>query len=86
MDIKALSIEVDDQNFVTHHHRSKMATTNAEAKDYLNGLLNKSLRVTTTDKRMFLGEFKCTDSVAISPSSLQHVSKHPATNIDDIGS
>ncbi|OBT90983.1 hypothetical protein VE02_00236 [Pseudogymnoascus sp. 03VT05] len=39
-----------------------MATTNAEAKDYLNGLLNKSLRVTTTDKRMFLGEFKCTDS------------------------
>jgi hypothetical protein len=44
-----------------------MATTNDEAKDYLNGLLNKSLRVTTTDKRMFLGEFKCTDSVAISP-------------------
>ncbi|KFY17606.1 hypothetical protein V492_00535 [Pseudogymnoascus sp. VKM F-4246] len=39
-----------------------MATTNDEAKDYLNGLLNKSLRVTTTDKRMFLGEFKCTDS------------------------
>jgi hypothetical protein len=48
-----------------------MATTNVEAKDYLNGLLNKSLRVTTTDKRMFLGEFKCTDSVTISPSSLQ---------------
>ncbi|KFY04901.1 hypothetical protein V491_09238 [Pseudogymnoascus sp. VKM F-3775] len=39
-----------------------MATTNAESKDYLNGLLNKSLRVTTTDQRMFLGEFKCTDS------------------------
>ncbi|CAL3970354.1 unnamed protein product [Diplocarpon coronariae] len=29
---------------------------------YLTSLLNKSLRVTTTDTRMFLGQFKCTDS------------------------
>ncbi|KAK2623740.1 hypothetical protein QTJ16_006921 [Diplocarpon rosae] len=28
---------------------------------YLTSLLNKSLRVTTTDTRMFLGQFKCTD-------------------------
>lgn len=63
-----------------------MATTNAEAKDYLNGLLNKSLRVTTTDKRMFLGEFKCTDSVAISPLFSTAHSGHPAANIDGIGS
>ena len=30
---------------------------------YLRSLLNKNLRVTTTDTRMFWGTFKCTDSV-----------------------
>jgi hypothetical protein len=35
----------------------------AQAEDYLTSLLNKTLRVTTTDTRMFLGLFKCTDSV-----------------------
>ena len=30
---------------------------------YLRSLLNKNLRVTTTDTRMFWGAFKCTDSV-----------------------
>ncbi|KAG9249069.1 LSM domain protein [Calycina marina] len=34
----------------------------AQAEDYLSSLLNKSLRVTTNDTRMFLGVFKCTDS------------------------
>ncbi|KAH8803238.1 LSM domain-containing protein [Xylogone sp. PMI_703] len=32
------------------------------AEDYLTSLLNKNLRVTTTDSRMFLGQFKCTDT------------------------
>ncbi|KAK3693719.1 hypothetical protein B0T22DRAFT_47966 [Podospora appendiculata] len=32
-----------------------------EAADYLRSLLNKNLRVTTTDSRMFWGAFKCTD-------------------------
>ncbi|KAL2060769.1 hypothetical protein VTL71DRAFT_9411 [Oculimacula yallundae] len=32
------------------------------AENYLSSLLNKTLRVTTTDTRMFLGQFKCTDS------------------------
>ncbi|KAG0645582.1 LSM domain-containing [Hyphodiscus hymeniophilus] len=36
----------------------------SQAEDYLRSLLNKTLRVTTSDTRMFLGEFKCTDSVS----------------------
>lgn len=38
-----------------------------EAADYLRSLLNKNLRVTTTDSRMFCGQFKCTDPVCPSP-------------------
>ncbi|KAK4205245.1 hypothetical protein QBC40DRAFT_271342 [Triangularia verruculosa] len=33
-----------------------------EATDFLQTLLNKNLRVGTTDGRMFWGSFKCTDS------------------------
>ncbi|KAK1832837.1 hypothetical protein QBC39DRAFT_255775 [Podospora conica] len=29
---------------------------------FLHSLINKNLRVTTTDSRMFWGNFKCTDS------------------------
>jgi hypothetical protein len=42
---------------------------------YLRSLLNKNLRVTTTDNRMFWGAFKCTDSV----SHLHH--HHPSPRI-----
>jgi small nuclear ribonucleoprotein (snRNP)-like protein len=31
------------------------------ARDYLSFLLNKNLRITVTDGRMFRGSFKCTD-------------------------
>ncbi|KAI9743595.1 MAG: hypothetical protein M1818_002910 [Claussenomyces sp. TS43310] len=34
----------------------------AAAETYLRALINKTLRITTSDRRMFLGEFKCTDS------------------------
>lgn len=41
---------------------------NAEvAVQYLDGLLGRSLRVHTTDSRMFVGIFKCTDAVSSSP-------------------
>jgi hypothetical protein len=33
------------------------------ARDYLSFLLNKNLRITVTDGRMFRGSFKCTDPV-----------------------
>ncbi len=36
-----------------------------EAADFLRSLLNKNLRVTTTDSRMFWGQFKCTDPVSL---------------------
>ena len=34
-----------------------------EADEYLRSLLNKNLRITTTDSRLFWGQFKCTDPV-----------------------
>ncbi|KAK4175124.1 N-alpha-acetyltransferase 38-A, NatC auxiliary subunit [Triangularia setosa] len=37
-------------------------TSKPEATDFLQTLLNKNLRVGTTDGRMFWGSFKCTDS------------------------
>jgi small nuclear ribonucleoprotein (snRNP)-like protein len=40
----------------------------SQAEDYLRSLLNKTLRITTSDTRMFLGQFKCTDSVGPLPS------------------
>lgn len=50
-----------------------------EAESYLQSLLCKTLRITTTDSRMFLGQFKCTDSVCppsppYSPSPFPHSS------------
>ena len=36
---------------------------NAKATEYLELLLNKKLRVHTNDRRMFIGDFKCTDNV-----------------------
>lgn len=35
----------------------------AEAQTFLESLLNRKLRVHTTDERMFWGDFKCTDPV-----------------------
>lgn len=35
-----------------------------EARGFLESLLNKKLRIHTTDERMFWGEFKCTDPVS----------------------
>ncbi|MCJ1481366.1 hypothetical protein MMC06_001523 [Schaereria dolodes] len=37
-------------------------TATATATAYLQSLLNKQLRIHTTDTRMFVGEFKCTDN------------------------
>lgn len=37
----------------------------SQAEDFLKSLLNKNLRITTSDTRMFLGQFKCTDSVRL---------------------
>lgn len=34
------------------------------AVQYLEGLLGRQLRIHTTDTRMFVGVFKCTDAVS----------------------
>jgi len=39
---------------------------NAQAVSYLESLIGRTLRVHTTDTRMFVGTFKCTDMVGIS--------------------
>jgi len=36
-----------------------------QAVEYLHGLLGRQLRIHTTDSRMFVGLFKCTDAVSI---------------------
>lgn len=41
--------------------------TTEHAVQYLEGLLGRSLRVHTTDSRMFVGIFKCTDAVSKLP-------------------
>lgn len=33
-----------------------------EATEYLSSMLGKQLRIYTTDTRMFVGDFKCTDN------------------------
>lgn len=37
-----------------------------QAREYLSGILNKNLRVYTTDGRLFWGALKCTDPVCLS--------------------
>ncbi|KAI1005348.1 hypothetical protein K3495_g2875 [Podosphaera aphanis] len=55
---------------------------NSQATIYLASLLGKMLSITTTDKRMFLGQFKCTDSdlnIVLSQTSeyrLPQIPKH----------
>lgn len=55
-----------------------------QATTYLESLLNKNLRITTTDSRMFWGNFKCTDSVSpvppLSPSTSQPFSPTKPAN------
>lgn len=36
---------------------------NDQAIEYLGSMLGKQLRIYTTDTRMFMGEFRCTDNV-----------------------
>lgn len=48
-----------------------------EARGFLESLLNKKLRIHTTDERMFWGEFKCTDPVSHMPSLLSASSARP---------
>lgn len=46
-----------------------------DARDYLSSLLNKYLRVTATDGRLFWGVFKCIDPVSPSLFPAPPISK-----------
>ena len=41
----------------------KRTMSNDEAASFLGSLLNKTLRIHTTDTRIFVGQMKCTDKV-----------------------
>lgn len=41
------------------------ADSKEAAQTFLQSLLNKKLRIHTTDERMFWGDFKCTDPVCL---------------------
>ncbi|EEH35364.1 hypothetical protein PAAG_06411 [Paracoccidioides lutzii Pb01] len=66
---------------------------NAQAVQYLESLLGKTLRIHTTDTRLFVGTFKCTDNdrnIILSttheyryPSSVPCVVSRNATTTDD---
>lgn len=46
----------------------------AEAETFLKSLLNKNLRIYTTDGRLFIGTFKCTDTVGSNLTySIHHI-------------
>ncbi|KAK4139738.1 uncharacterized protein C8A04DRAFT_15582 [Dichotomopilus funicola] len=48
-----------------------------EAVSYLESLLNKNLRVTTTDSRIFVGAFKCTDAESNIVLQYTYEYRHP---------
>ncbi|ORY54561.1 LSM domain-containing protein, partial [Pseudomassariella vexata] len=49
-----------------------------EAEAWLHSLINKNLRVHTTDLRMFVGTFKCTDPNGNIVLSLTHEYRQPS--------
>lgn len=49
------------------HRPAAMDTDDNQAIQYLESLLGRALRIHTTDSRMFVGIFKCTDAVGVLP-------------------
>ncbi|KAG9256034.1 uncharacterized protein F5Z01DRAFT_650871 [Emericellopsis atlantica] len=52
----------------------------SEARHYLQGLLNKDLRIHTTDGRMFRGTFMCTDPDTNVVISRTHEYRQPSAS------
>ncbi|KAL1957617.1 hypothetical protein VTO42DRAFT_5728 [Malbranchea cinnamomea] len=51
---------------------------NQRAVQYLNSLLGKTLRVHTSDSRLFVGTFKCTDNERNIILEATHEYRHPS--------
>ncbi|KAI1774721.1 Sm-like ribonucleoprotein [Hypoxylon cercidicola] len=56
----------------------KIDDAKAEAEEFLKSLLNKNLRVYTTDGRLFIGTFKCTDTHSNIVLSLAYEYRQPS--------
>ena len=59
-----------EHNLLPHSKQSKakkIMDPNEEATSYLHSMLGQKLRIHTTDTRMFVGDFKCTDNVTRAP-------------------
>ncbi|KAI1251918.1 hypothetical protein MGN70_006489 [Eutypa lata] len=54
------------------------AQEKAEAEAFLKSLVNRTLRIHTTDSRMFVGTFKCTDPNSNIILSLTHEYRQPS--------
>ncbi|OTB04498.1 hypothetical protein M426DRAFT_320856 [Hypoxylon sp. CI-4A] len=50
----------------------------AESEAFLKSLINKNLRIYTTDGRMFIGNFKCTDTHSNVVLSLTYEYRQPS--------
>ncbi|RYP56145.1 hypothetical protein DL771_012090 [Monosporascus sp. 5C6A] len=59
------------------------AQEKAEAEAFLHSLINKTLRVHTTDSRIFVGTFKCTDPKSNVILAVTHEYRPPS--IDKVG-
>lgn len=59
---------------------------NNEAVQYLESLLGRTLRIHTTDTRMFVGTFKCTDTVGAPflPAYDLYVSQFSLKNVSEL--
>ncbi|TIA17538.1 hypothetical protein D6C80_03895 [Aureobasidium pullulans] len=58
-----------------------MDSNNAEATENLTRLLNKTLRIHTTDSRIFVGTMKCTDQERNIILSLTHEYRQPLPSV-----
>jgi hypothetical protein len=61
-----------DNPAVIHGDLNPSTTTppsNSESVKYLTALIGRTLRITTSDTRLFVGEMKCTDKVYPSTKS-----------------
>ena len=57
---------------------SSPTTSNVSATSYLTSLLNRTLRVHTTDTRIFVGQMKCTDRERNVILAMTHEFRHPS--------
>jgi len=57
---------------------SSPTTSNTTATSYLTSLLNRTLRIHTTDTRIFVGQMKCTDRERNIILAMTHEYRHPS--------